>query len=109
MHQHLRNDKSIIPPCSLSESGHSDLGFYTTQRDAAPAAVAANSFGEGFAYGDGLEEADQVIRNSLIDYSKAGFGHWKGEIPPTKPNADRPAKAYADRLLGDPELTINFC
>jgi hypothetical protein len=35
MHQHLRNDKSIIPPCSLSESGHSDLGFYTTQRDAA--------------------------------------------------------------------------
>ena len=67
-----------------------------------PAAVAANSFGEGFAYGDGLEEADQVIRNSLIDYSKTGFGHWTGEIPPTKPNADRPAKAYADRLLGDP-------
>jgi hypothetical protein len=54
------------------------------------------------AIGDGLEEADQVIRTSLIDCSRAGFGHWKGEIPLTKPNADRPAKTYADRLLGGP-------
>jgi hypothetical protein len=28
------------------------------------------------------------------------LGHWQGEIPLTKPNADRPAKGYADRLLG---------
>lgn len=52
------------------------------------------------AIGEGLEDADQVIRNSLIDCSRTGFGNWKGEIPLTKPNAGRPAKAYADRLLG---------
>jgi hypothetical protein len=39
----------------------------------------------------------------LIDCSRAGFGHWQGEIPLTQPNADRPAKGYADRLLGGPE------
>jgi hypothetical protein len=31
-----------------------------------------------------------------------GFGHWQGVIPLTKPNAGRPAKGYADRLLGGP-------
>jgi hypothetical protein len=30
------------------------------------------------------------------------LGHWQGEIPLTQPNADRPAKGYADRLLGGP-------
>jgi hypothetical protein len=54
------------------------------------------------AIGDGHEEADQVIRSGLIDCSRAGFGHRQGEIPLTKPNADRPAKGYGDRLLGGP-------
>ena len=62
--------------------------------DSAPATVAA--------VGDLLEEADEVIRNSLIDCGGAGFGHWKGEIPLTRTNPDRPAKTYADRLLGGP-------
>jgi hypothetical protein len=31
-----------------------------------------------------------------------GFGHREWSNPPTKPNADRPAKAYVDRLLGGP-------
>jgi len=44
--------------------------------------------------GDGLEEADQVSRNRLINCARKGFGHWKGELPLTKPKADRPAKAY---------------
>jgi hypothetical protein len=69
-------------------------------RVAHPTAVAANSFGEGFAYGDGLEEADQVISSGLIDCGRTGFGHWKGENPLTKPNADRPAKGQVDKLLG---------
>jgi len=44
------------------------------------------------AIGDGLEEADQVIRNSLIYCSRAGFGHWKGEIPLTKPMLTDPPR-----------------
>ena len=31
-----------------------------------------------------------------------GFGHWQGGIPLSKPNARRPAKSNADRLLGGP-------
>jgi putative transposase len=38
----------------------------------------------------------------LINCARKGFGHWKGELPLTKPKADRPAKAYKDRLLGGP-------
>ena len=53
---------------------------------------------------DGLEEADQVISNGRMDGGgQMGFGHWQGEIPLTKANAGRPAKPYADRLLGGPE------
>jgi hypothetical protein len=55
------------------------------------------------AIGDGLEEADQVNSSGLIDCSRTGFGYWQGEIPLTQPNARRPAKTYADRLLGSPE------
>jgi len=60
------------------------------------------------AYGDRLEEADQVISSGLIDGSRVGFGHWMGEIPLTKLNARRPAKGYADRLLGGPEVHPKF-
>ena len=45
---------------------------------------------------------DSVIRSGLIGCSRAGVGHWQGEIPLTKPNAVRPAKGYGDRQLGDP-------
>ena len=41
--------------------------------------------------GDGLKEADQVISSGLIDCRRKGFGHWQGEIPLTKPNADSTA------------------
>ena len=54
------------------------------------------------AIGDGLEKADQVISSGLIDCSGAGFGQWKGGIPLTKPNADRPRKSRMDRPLGSP-------
>ena len=37
-----------------------------------------------------------------------GFGHWQGEIPLTKANAGRPAKAYVDRLLGDPDHHLHL-
>jgi hypothetical protein len=50
-----------------------------------------------------LEEADQGIRNGLIDGGRAGFGRWQGALPLTKPDARRPAKGYADRLLGGPD------
>ncbi len=60
------------------------------------------------AIGDGLEEADQNIRNGLIGCSRAGLGHWQGEIPLTQSNPDRPAKGYADRLLGGPVPTAEW-
>jgi hypothetical protein len=34
------------------------------------------------------------------------LGHWQGEIPLTKSNADRFAKGYADRLLGGPAIRV---
>ena len=71
-----------------------------SQMEAHPRAVTANSFGEGFAYGKDLEEADQVSRNCLKDCSRKGFRPSEGRFPLTKTNADRPAKAYADRHLG---------
>ncbi len=51
---------------------------------------------------DRLEEADQVIRSSLIDCSRVGLGAQKRRDPPTKADADDAAKTYRDRLLGDP-------
>jgi hypothetical protein len=44
----------------------------------------------------------------LIDCSIAGFGHWHGEIPLNQPNADRPAKGYADRLFDGPGMLAQF-
>jgi hypothetical protein len=57
-------------------------------RVAHPAAVAT--------VGDRLEEADQVIRNSLITCDGTDFGHWKRLDPLTKANAEKSAKTNRD-------------
>jgi hypothetical protein len=53
-----------------------------------------NSCGEGFAYRDRLEKADQVE----IGCSRGAFKHRKGSIPPTKTHGRSNGKEPCDRL-----------
>jgi len=73
-----------------------------SQMEAHPRAVTANSFGEGFAYGKDLEEADQVSRNCLKDCSRKGFRPSEGRFSADKNQCRQTSKGFRRQTFRRP-------